>query len=377
MFNSLANTIGVLFESNLGEIASSERLRVLRCVAGDNILIKLLVNCYRFVSIQYYKIIVHPQFTISHLEGPNFLNLMTRFGGYRIIFVHNVVTYNYRERCFTNTIKKRLISLLYYRADLVVAVSSEVLEDLVTEYNVPKDRISVLPNPIDSLSIQNKALFGGSEVLDKLSSFEYIVCVASLTKQKNHELLLEIYRDIIECYPSMKLVLVGDGPERSRIVECCKKLGLEVGFITNGPSSLECQVIVAGFQENPYPIIKHAKLFVLPSRWEGQPIAIMEAMCLGVPIVVSNSSPAILQLVYGDEFVPELEGAIKIDYGYLVVSANNSEKHEIVQGWSRSIASLLDDKTQYNQVVSRCKQRAKDFDIGIVSEEWEKVMARF
>ena len=103
----------------------------------------------------------------------------------------------------------------------------------------------------------------------------------------------------------------------------------------------------------------------------------MEAMCLGVPIVVSNCSPAILQLVYGDELIPELEGAIKIDYGYLVVSPNNSEKHEIVHEWSRSIASLLNDKVQYNQAVSRCKQRASDFDIGVVSAEWEKVMAKF
>ncbi len=105
---------------------------------------------------------------------------------------------------------------------------------------------------------------------DKVANF---VSVGRLSPEKNQARLVRAFSIVHDATPTTRLVLVGDGPLRGELESLIEKLGLE-----------GC-VILAGEQPNPFPIIAASNCFVLSSDYEGQPMVLLEALVLGLPIV--------------------------------------------------------------------------------------------
>lgn len=106
-----------------------------------------------------------------------------------------------------------------------------------------------------------------------LSSGNYIVHVGSFKYQKAHDVLLKAYAQSKQLYP---LVLVGQGKLLEDTVTLASSLGLTD------------KVFFLGFQKNPYPYIKSAKLMVLSSRFEGFGRVIAESLALGTPVISTD-----------------------------------------------------------------------------------------
>ncbi len=100
--------------------------------------------------------------------------------------------------------------------------------------------------------------------------------VANLREAKGHAVLVEAAKTIIAKCPKAIFLWVGDGPLRGQLERQIKVSGLGGNFR------------IAGFQEDVAPYYALFDAFVLPSRWEGLPLAMMEAMSLGIPIVASR-----------------------------------------------------------------------------------------
>ena len=85
-------------------------------------------------------------------------------------------------------------------------------------------------------------------------------------------------------HPDVKLVILGEGPERAALTRQAAELGIDG------------RVIMPGFIHNPHAIVRRASLFVLPSRFEGFPNALVEAMALARPVISYDcpSGPAYL-----------------------------------------------------------------------------------
>ncbi len=128
---------------------------------------------------------------------------------------------------------------------------------------------AIIPNPLFNTVNMPKGQYEGE--VTKL-----IVSAGRLNKQKNHPLLIRAYKKIYEKYPDYKLVIYGEGPERSADEEIIKKLGLEG------------KVLLPGATTKILEFIYNATLFVLPSDFEGMPNALMEAMALGLPCISTN-----------------------------------------------------------------------------------------
>ena len=78
---------------------------------GDPIIV-LLVNIWRLLVVQAVKLQVRPAVTISHLEGPNFANILTFFGGRSVLFVHNRVEQSYHKNRTFDKLKKVLVTVV-------------------------------------------------------------------------------------------------------------------------------------------------------------------------------------------------------------------------------------------------------------------------
>lgn len=103
-----------------------------------------------------------------------------------------------------------------------------------------------------------------------------IVAVGSLTKPKNHELLISAFAKIAKEIPDYKLVIYGEGSKREILQNLVKELGMEK------------QVELLGYSIHITKDIMDSALYVLSSDYEGMPNALMEAMALGLPCVSTD-----------------------------------------------------------------------------------------
>lgn len=170
--------------------------------------------------------------------------------------------------------------LLYRRADVITANTSGVLESLRPLFG--ERELSLLPNPLPM-----PTQLRDSEQVDKRSSeiVEGFVTVARLVHQKGLDVLIEALALATGAAAFWTLTLVGDGPERQALEHQVSELGLKG------------RVHFMGFRSDPETFLQAASVFVLPSRFEGMPNALLEAMGAGMAVVVSNASPGPLEVV--------------------------------------------------------------------------------
>jgi glycosyltransferase involved in cell wall biosynthesis len=162
-------------------------------------------------------------------------------------------------------------------ADQVLTSSAAFVAELERK-NVQPDQICVQHMPIRPfapVSEQRKSKLRHELGFDTLT--RVLLCVGRLSREKGHADLVRAFPKIRELVgdPPLRLVLVGEGPERPRIEGLCRSLNL-----TN-------VVIFAGQQGDIDPYYGIADVFLLPSLSEGCPNVLLEAMAAGVPVVAT------------------------------------------------------------------------------------------
>lgn len=160
----------------------------------------------------------------------------------------------------------------YGRADGVVGVSAGVADDIARLSGLPRDRITVIHNPITPLPTARPA---DPAVLKAWRGETKLVTVGSLKAVKDHATLLRALA-IVRRDRDAGLLIVGDGAERARVEALAGELGL-TGAVT-----------FAGFHPTPHSYVEKADLFVLSSRSEGFGNVLVEAMACGTPVVSTD-----------------------------------------------------------------------------------------
>jgi glycosyltransferase involved in cell wall biosynthesis len=176
-------------------------------------------------------------------------------------------------------VRSRIISLImkpsYKRADGTIAVSQGVADDLAKIIQCSKNDISVVYNPVDVTNIRQKAEEPLTHPWFSSNQPPVILAVGRLVKQKDFDTLIRAFGLVRKERPA-RLMVLGEGREREKLLALIKNLGLEQ------------DVTLHGFVENPFKYIKHAAVFVLSSLWEGFGNVIVEAMALGTPVVATE-----------------------------------------------------------------------------------------
>lgn len=205
---------------------------------------------------------------------------------------------------------------LFPRLTWRVAVSQRVLD--LTEGYVGRThgKSCVIYNPHDVDMILRNAEVPLSEEHEKLFASDVVLFVGGFTENKGVCRLIKAYSEVCKSESCSRLVFLGkDWGEKSKALELIKCLGLEnrVYFIDQ----------VA----NPYPYIKKAKILVSSSYSEGLPGVLCEATILNVPIVTTNSSTGVWEILECFEnYNANLQGMFVAPKGIITQNESKQER---------------------------------------------------
>lgn len=244
---------------------------------AQNFLKKIEMSLYRIIKISQIIKKENPELILSFMNTVNLSTIISKVlsGSKAKIIISERNTPSIQQKAFLGFTTKLLMRIIYRKADTIIAVSNGVKKDLMKNFGIKEDKISVIHNPVDIDKIQKLSQEEITECEWFNEDIPIIINVASLTEKKGQKYLLKAFRIIREKL-NCRLVILGEGPKENELKELAKNLGIlsDVKFL--------------GFQKNPFKFITKSAVFVLPSIFEGFPNVLIEAMACCVPVISTD-----------------------------------------------------------------------------------------
>ena len=222
------------------------------------------------------------------------------------------------------------------KASNVITISQHSKKDIEDYYRIPSQKITVAYPGVGSDPVQDIPQHQIEVIKKKYQINEnYLLYLGTLQPRKNIINLVKAYHQLVNRYPNLLLVIAGKkGWLYQDLFKLVKKL------------NLEDKVIFTGFVVNRdvSALIKGARLFVLPSLYEGFGIPVVQAMTIGTPVLVSRNSSL-------EEIVSDCGLYIEAPF----------QENQVRQGIIEAL-SLKNDNQQH--LVSQAKKRAAQFQWG-------------
>lgn len=193
-----------------------------------------------------------------------------------------------------------LVRLTYKWADKVIAQQEEMHDEIISYTNLPNNKVVTLHNPIDTTYIEECLKTTNPFPQETRNQYKYI-WAARFSPQKGQDLIVRAFNKVHQESPNAHLYLLGKYDKGSTYFQSIKN------FIES--HHIKDHVHFVGFDSNPYRWIKHADCYVMPSRFEGLPNSLIDAMYLGKPVVATRCIPVIDRIVQNgyNGFVVESE----------------------------------------------------------------------
>lgn len=297
-----------------------------------------------------------PRFSLSFLTLDNLINLASGYGNYKtknIISVHTSLSMKYKDSP-KNRIIKYMISVIYKRADLVIAVSEGVRQELIYDFNISPDNVKVLYNPVDLDNVKRLA----EKEIDNDNWFNedtpLFINMGRLTKAKGQWHLIRAFSELRQ-HRKCKLAIIGYGELKEYLEDLVKQL------------NLSDDVLFLGWQDNPYKYISRSSFFVLSSLWEALPYALTEAMACGCPIISTDCNYGPREILGDNRYgilVPPMDGDMRSALEPL------STNEKIL---SQAMMNFLDNSELRDYYAQKSKERAKYFSTVTCIREYEKI----
>lgn len=329
---------GVYLSSVPEQVAVKSLLKGYNTIKAWNPFLRLVYKVYIKMALNFVRVFKgHPIYDfilkdkydieVSFIEGDTcyFVANSKNKEAKRISWIHIDLS----KRRTMNYIKE-LKSLA--RMDKIICVSKGTRESVLSLYPQLEKRLQVIYNPIDKEQITKYAL----EPITLHKEKTTIVCVGRIAQQKGYSVLLQAHHELINEGVDHQVIVLGEGNLEEELKKEIQNLNIQDTFV------------LLGYKANPYPYIKAADIYVLPSLFEGFSLSLVEAMVLGKPSIATKC-------VGPTEILSH-------EYGLLVEPGD-------VQSLKQSMRKLIEDKGLQKYYSEKSLERIGLFDINRVMEE--------
>lgn len=349
-------------------------------VAGGGGPVRKFSNFFRRVGqLRRLKQRLGTDICISHLEGADYVNLLSKGREKVILLIQGSKTHDRNISGPTGWLRKRvMMPLLYKRADRIVTVSRDIIPEMVHDYGVDPRKLSAINNSFEVESVWKRAQEALPPAMQQVyRTAPVLVTSGRLAIQKNQKPLLDIFAALRLRQPA-KLVFIGDGELRDELVRHARSLGLRVHEAWSGePVTPDFDVYFVGLQLNPFQYIRPATVFVFPSAWEGFPLALGEAMTCGVPVVSTDCPTGPREMLAPESATPatSIRAAEWAEYGLLMpMLVDEATLAADEKVWEDALVALLCDEAKRKQLGDAARRRADDFTHANTFQRWQKLI---
>jgi len=314
-------------------------IKVHRLNISNSLSVKSFISTYLLLKK------VSPDIIHTHGGTAGFYGRLASIINYRGVVVHTYHGIHYLnfDKNLLGRIYKSIDKFLLRFTDCTICVAQKDFEIGLKEGIVKKENSIVIHNGVDveKFFLTNK----NSEFkinLKKENDSIIIGSVGRLHHQKGYEYLINGSKSVLEKFPNVKFVLIGDGELRSSLESLAKKNGVDNSYSFMGD------------QKEIPELLAQIDIFVLPSLWEGLPLVILEAMAARKPIVATEINGIVEIIESGKE-------------GILVPPKNST-------ALSLALIRLLEDNELCKVLASNAYEKvARDFNISKMINETENL----
>lgn len=279
----------------------------------------------------------HPEYRIIHghvrSTAAIYLQIAKRFGKVTIAHSHSISSGN-----GLNAVVKNILQFpIRFIADYFLACSDDAGKWLFGEEIVKSEYYQVINNAID-LDRFSYNQTKRQEIRNKLNITENTLVlgnVARLYEPKNYPYLISVFADIKKIRPDVKLLIVGDGPQKCFLVDMVSRLGLEK------------DTYFVGARKDVDKYLCAMDVFLMPSLYEGFGMSLIEAQATGIKCIASDKIPKSTKLTNNVIYLPI--------------------NHEYISNWTQKILEY--DFFKRRSMASEIKKHGFDIQDNVIKME--------
>jgi glycosyltransferase involved in cell wall biosynthesis len=339
--------------------------------AGKGFFGKIYNFYLRCKRLREIKKTVKADICISHLEGADYVNILSRENEKVVCCIHGSKLHDENIEGPIGWIRRAiLIPLLYNKADVLITVSRGVLEELIGHFHLDEKKVQWIPNFFYPDVIKSK----GAEPVpeqwfpifnDPRPGF---ITVGRLTRQKNQEAFVRLAAEYVKSVKS-KWIIVGEGELFDELYSLAKAQELRVYSFKEPNSNIaDFDIYFLGFSNNPYALVSRSDWFILTSSWEGFPMVIGEAMACGTPVISTDCHTG------PREFLSDgTKGEVK-EFGILMPLMDTISMETRLGDWTKQLIQFTQNSELHDRYSAKGHDRVKKFSAEPVMTQWYSML---
>jgi N-acetylgalactosamine-N,N'-diacetylbacillosaminyl-diphospho-undecaprenol 4-alpha-N-acetylgalactosaminyltransferase len=292
----------------------------------------------------------------SALNRSNYINCFLRILNWKgaiLISERSHTSSAYDPATVTGKTGRFLVKKLYPFANVIVPNSVGIKFDLTQNFHLTNE-FNVIHNPVN-ITKQQKEM---CEAVDDVSFSNFTFShVARIEKGKNHAVVLTAISKIK--HRNFTVLFIGQGPLEEQIKTQAKKMGISD------------KLVFLGYRQNVVKYVARSQCHLLTSDAEGFPNALLEALACGTPVISTDCPTGPRELLSGN-FLHNcsIDGVEKSNYG-LLVPVNDAD------ALAAAMLMMMDDEILCSKYADAGVERAKDFDLPIIMNQYGELLNKF